>query len=133
VGGGQLDGDLAAVAADLADGVAEALAQPGEDGLQRVGGLGGGLAAPRAPASWLVRWASAHSRSSSTWSRVSPFRIFSCSRRMPSISISGRGGQPGTYMSTGTIWSTPWTMAELLNMPPEVAQTHVAIPHFVFC
>ena len=38
-------------------------------------------------------------------------RICSCSFKMPSISISGRGGHPGTYISTGTIWSTPCTMA----------------------
>ena len=37
-----------------------------------------------------------------------PPRIFSCSRTIPSISASGRGGQPGTWMSTGTILSTPW-------------------------
>ena len=37
-----------------------------------------------------------------------PPRIFSCRRMMPSISASGRGGQPGTWMSTGTILSTPW-------------------------
>ena len=37
-----------------------------------------------------------------------PPRIFSCSRTMPSMSASGRGGQPGTWMSTGTILSTPW-------------------------
>ena len=43
-------------------------------------------------------------------SKDSP-RIFACSLRMPSSSISGRGGQPGTYMSTGTTWSTPWTSA----------------------
>src|SRR5579864_4411014 len=30
-------------------------------------------------------------------------RICSCSFKIPSISISGRGGHPGTYMSTGTI------------------------------
>ncbi len=38
-------------------------------------------------------------------------RIFSRSLRIASISISGRGGQPGRYMSTGTTWSTPWTIA----------------------
>ena len=39
-----------------------------------------------------------------------PARIFSCRRTMPSISASGRGGQPGTWMSTGMILSTPWRM-----------------------
>src|SRR5262249_22990831 len=33
--------------------------------------------------------------------------ILSCRRRMPCSSASGRGGQPGTYTSTGMIWSTP--------------------------
>ena len=37
--------------------------------------------------------------------------IFSCSFKSPSIKASGRGGQPGTYTSTGTIWSTPCTTA----------------------
>ena len=49
--------------------------------------------------------------SSTSLERGSPFMIFSWSLMIPSISISGRGGQPGTYMSTGTIWSTPWTIA----------------------
>ena len=38
-------------------------------------------------------------------------RTFSCSLRMPCISISGLGGHPGTYTSTGTIVSTPCTIA----------------------
>ena len=37
-----------------------------------------------------------------------PALIFSCNRMMPSTSASGRGGQPGTWMSTATILSTPW-------------------------
>jgi len=37
-----------------------------------------------------------------------PARTASCRRMIPSISASGRGGQPGTWMSTGTILSTPW-------------------------
>jgi hypothetical protein len=36
-----------------------------------------------------------------------PFAIFSRSRSTPSVSASGRGGQPGTYTSTGTTVSTP--------------------------
>src|SRR5262249_40404594 len=32
---------------------------------------------------------------------------FSWSGHMPSMRASGRGGQPGTWMSTGTILSTP--------------------------
>src|SRR5688572_29554614 len=38
-------------------------------------------------------------------------RMRACSFRIASISASGRGGQPGTYMSTGTMRSTPCTMA----------------------
>ena len=40
-----------------------------------------------------------------------PALIFSWRRMMPSTSASGRGGQPGTWMSTATILSTPWRMA----------------------
>ncbi len=36
-----------------------------------------------------------------------PALIFSWSRTMPSTSASGRGGQPGTWMSTAMILSTP--------------------------
>ena len=36
-----------------------------------------------------------------------PAMTFSCSRTMPSISASGRGGHPGTCTSTATILSTP--------------------------
>ena len=36
-----------------------------------------------------------------------PALIFSWSRTMPSSSASGLGGQPGTWMSTATILSTP--------------------------
>src|SRR5438874_2656051 len=36
-----------------------------------------------------------------------PATTFSCRRTMPSISASGRGGQPGTCTSTATILSTP--------------------------
>jgi hypothetical protein len=36
-----------------------------------------------------------------------PAWIFSWSRTMPSSSASGRGGQPGTWISTGQILSTP--------------------------
>src|SRR5206468_12288561 len=37
--------------------------------------------------------------------------IFLCSRSTPYNSPSGRGGHPGTYTSTGTIVSTPCTIA----------------------
>jgi hypothetical protein len=42
--------------------------------------------------------------------RYPPFAIFSRSRSTPSVSASGRGGQPGTYTSTGTTVSTPWSV-----------------------
>src|SRR5439155_24880774 len=38
-------------------------------------------------------------------------RIFSWSFMIPWSRASGRGGQPGTYTSTGTILSTPWRIA----------------------
>ena len=40
-------------------------------------------------------------------SAMSSLWMRSWSSTMPSSSASGRGGQPGTYTSTGTIWSTP--------------------------
>jgi hypothetical protein len=52
-----------------------------------------------------------------SWAAVIAFspigvcRTFSRSLNIASISISGRGGQPGRYMSTGTTWSTPCTSA----------------------
>src|SRR5581483_3427528 len=36
-----------------------------------------------------------------------PASTFSCRRTIPSRSASGRGGHPGTWMSTATILSTP--------------------------
>src|SRR5690606_4576290 len=54
------------------------------------------------------------SRSSSSLRRCGPSLpawIFSWSLMNASKSISGRGGQPGRYMSTGTTWSTPCTIA----------------------
>src|SRR5699024_1520237 len=56
----------------------------------------------------------ASSRSACSTSALLPSLVFwtlSCSLYTASISISGRGGQPGRYMSTGTTWSTPCTMA----------------------
>ncbi len=38
-----------------------------------------------------------------------PAAMPSMSVSSPCISASGRGGQPGMWMSTGMIWSTPWT------------------------
>ncbi|MDQ1398440.1 MAG: NADH-quinone oxidoreductase subunit, partial [Acidimicrobiaceae bacterium] len=42
---------------------------------------------------------------------ISPRRTFSCRVTMAWMSVSGPGGHPGAYTSTGTIWSTPCTMA----------------------
>src|SRR6266849_4299784 len=48
--------------------------------------------------------------------------IFSCSLSKPSVSASGRGGQPGTYTSTGRILSTPsQTEYASWNSPPQLA------------
>ena len=66
-----------------------------------------------APLDLLAHFAAAASRSRRRSAALGrPFApIFSCSFMMPWISASGRGGQPGTYTSTGTISSTPWTIA----------------------
>src|SRR5687768_15410085 len=43
---------------------------------------------------------------------------------------SGRGGQPGTYTSTGMTRSTPWTtLYERLKRPPEGVQVPIATHH----
>ncbi len=55
-----------------------------------------------------VRWPAV---SAARWRPAARPWILACSLRIASISISGRGGQPGRYMSTGTMWSTPWTTA----------------------
>src|SRR5690349_21424169 len=54
------------------------------------------------------------SSSATSSRRLAPSLVcwtWSCSLRIASMSISGRGGQPGRYMSTGATWSTPWTIA----------------------
>ncbi len=57
--------------------------------------------------------------------------IFSCSLRMPCSNASGRGGQPGTYTSTGMIWSTPLvTQYESQYGPPEFEQEPNEITYF---
>src|SRR5919197_3903898 len=49
--------------------------------------------------------------------------IFCWRRTMPCSSASGRGGQPGTYTSTGMIWSTPLvTQYESQYGPPQLEQ-----------
>ena len=72
----------------------------------RLGGVGLRVR-PRAPASRQPTTigsrcvARQRSAGSSFWMR-------SCSITMPWMKASGRGGQPGTYTSTGMIWSTPF-------------------------
>ena len=57
--------------------------------------------------------------------------IFSCNLRIPCSSASGRGGQPGTYTSTGTIWSTPLvTQYESQYGPPQLEQAPKEITYF---
>ncbi len=48
-----------------------------------------------------------HDQNDSFTMRCLPLAIFSCSCMMPSITISGRGGHPGTYTSTGMMRSMP--------------------------
>ena len=44
---------------------------------------------------------------------------------------SGRGGQPGTYTSTGMIWSTPLvTEYESQYGPPQLAHEPIEITYF---
>src|SRR5205823_1336999 len=60
-----------------------------------------------------------------------PFMIFSRSRSSPSMRASGRGGQPGTYTSTGTTVSTPCSVEyESQNSPPEFAHWPMEMTHF---
>ncbi len=50
---------------------------------------------------------------------------------MPSISASGRGGHPGTYTSTGMIWSTPFvTEYESQYGPPQLEHEPIEITYF---
>src|SRR5690606_23947734 len=82
---------------------------------------------------WLVRSARFSSRKLRTGARVTPcgptthdsglrsVPTTCCSSVSPSISASGRGGQPGTYTSTGMKLSTPCTTLYTSNMPPEFA------------
>src|SRR3954452_5537196 len=61
---------------------------------------------------------------------MSSFWMRSCSRTMPSRSASGRGGQPGTYTSTGMIWSTPLvTEYESQYGPPQLAHEPMEITY----
>src|SRR5919106_4387503 len=47
------------------------------------------------------------------------------------MSPSGRGGQPGTYTSTGITRSTPCTtLYERLKRPPDVVHVPIATHHF---
>src|SRR4028119_283831 len=58
--------------------------------------------------------------------------LFSCLTASPSnirpcINASGRGGQPGTYTSTGKILSTPCTTLYISYIPPLLAQLPIEI------
>ena len=47
------------------------------------------------------------------------------------MNASGRGGQPGTYTSTGMIWSTPFvTEYESQYGPPQFAHDPIEITYF---
>src|SRR4029079_9929834 len=55
----------------------------------------------------------------------------SCNKTMPWMNASGRGGQPGTYTSTGMIWSTPFvTEYESQYGPPQLAHEPIEITYF---
>src|SRR3954447_18523471 len=50
---------------------------------------------------------------------------------IPCSSASGRGGQPGTYTSTGMIWSTPFvTQYESQYGPPQLEQAPKEMTYF---
>ena len=54
----------------------------------------------------------------------------SCSITMPWMNASGRGGQPGTYTSTGMIWSTPLvTEYESQYGPPQFAHEPIEMTY----
>src|SRR4029079_15005283 len=47
------------------------------------------------------------------------------------MNASGRGGQPGTYTSTGMTWSTPFvTEYESQYGPPQLAHEPIEITYF---
>ena len=57
--------------------------------------------------------------------------IFSCSNMHPWIKVSGLGGQPGTYTSTGRTPSIPGsTLYESKYKPPVIAQAPIAMTYF---
>src|SRR5439155_10089372 len=57
--------------------------------------------------------------------------IFSWSFTRPSVSASGRGGQPGTYTSTGITLSTPsHTEYASWKSPPQLAQLPIDTTYF---
>ena len=49
------------------------------------------------------------------------------------INCSGRGGQPGMYMSTGMNRSMPCTTQYVSNTPPVDAQAPIEMHHFGSC
>jgi predicted Rossmann fold flavoprotein len=58
-----------------------------------------------------VTWTSAPAPVSRRRRVISPVSISPCKVSIAWMSVSGVGGQPGAYTSTGTTWSTPCTMA----------------------
>src|SRR5687768_10078338 len=62
-------------------------------------------------------------------STVPSLRILSCSRINPYSNASGRGGQPDTYTSTGTILSTPCSTLYVGNGPPAFEQLPIEMTH----
>ena len=61
----------------------------------------------------------------------SSFMMRCCNMTMPWMNASGRGGQPGTYTSTGMIWSTPLvTEYESQYGPPQFAHEPIEMTYF---
>ena len=102
---GQHRGVVAPLGVGMQDTGAEALAEPGEDRISVHTG---------ASVSWVVipvvtaRRAGGVAGAQYRWV---PVAIFSWSFISPSITLSGRGGQPGMYTSTGMMVSMPCTVA----------------------
>ncbi len=59
--------------------------------------------------------------------------ILSCKSMIDWSSCSGRGGQPGTYISTGMKRSIPCTTQYVSNTPPVEAQAPIEMHHFGSC
>src|SRR5262249_23773965 len=144
-------GDVdAAVVAELRRGEpigAEALAEFGDDLLVRHRGLppepspckrGSASNRPRAPIASPAGTSSASGFGASDAARwlnstplTVPVRVTLAWMSMSDCSsCSGRGGQPGTYTSTGINRSMPCTTAYVSNTPPLDAQAPIEMHHF---